>query len=326
MAENVNIKNIELTPEVKDLLKKNFFFVNKAKFPSFFAASVLMAYFFMGLAIFVVIYFRDVIWTYVFAALLVTVAFFYTFRWFRPYFAQKQKYSMRPSHNNIENWFVEDLRDVIKPSAIEMLSLNPATITPDNFIIIPHPVFWRVQDVPEEHITFADTGEYKIYSTHNIQVIALSEKYISFYKCTFDWLNNKIVNPYTLEFFFDDISSIRVENKKLDFTRIDAEPEEPKEDVKENEQNNNEKPEDEEDITVGIAKTVIVRNKSGESMNIIVNLPLLESSPRLGLKTEKVMQTLRIMLRHRRYGEEFEVIRPSEENKINQNPQKNDNS
>lgn len=310
MAENKNAEKIEITPEVKDLLKKNYFFVNKAKFPSYFAGSVLMSYFFMAVAIFVVFYFEHVIWTYIFAAVLVIVAFFYTFKWVTPYYSAKQKYAMRPTHNQIENWFVQDLRDVIKPAAVEMLSLNPATITPDNFIIIPHPIFWAVPNVPPEHITRTNTGEYFNYATHQIQVLALSENYISYYNCTFDWLNNTIINTYTLEFFFDDISSIRGENKILGHLRIDSKPRE----VEKAE----ETPEttDDEELKIGTSQTVEVRNKSGEAIDVVVNIPELQSSPRIALKPEKVMQTLRIMLRNRRYGEEFEIVRPKEEDTI----------
>lgn len=309
MTEN-NTEKVQITPEIKDLLKKNYFFVNQAKFPSYFAGSVIMAYIFMGIAIFVVFYFERVIWTYLFAALLVAVAFFYTFKWLKPYYAAKQKYAMRPTHNQIENWFVQDLRDIIKPAAVEMLSLNPATITPDNFIIIPHPIYWKVSNVPEQHITRYNTGEYNIYATHQIQVLALSENYISYYNCAFDWLNNSIVNPYTLEFFFDDISSIRGESKVLGHLRIDSKPKE----VEKAEETP--ETEDDDELKIGSSQTVEVRNKSGEAIDVVVNIPELQSSPRIALKPEKVMQTLRIMLRHRRYGEEFEIVRPKDEDTI----------
>lgn len=289
----------QIDSEMKTLLMKNYFFVNKAKFPSFFAGSVFMAYLFMGLAFFVVFYFKAVMMTYLFAGLLVIVAFFYTFRWFTPYFAQKQKYSKRPTTDQMENWLIKDIREQVKPQAIEMLSLNPATITPENFIVVPHPVYWSAEGVPDEHIVMRETGEYNVFATYKIQVLALSDNYISFYTCVYNWLDNQIVSPYTLEFFFDDISSITGETQVLDFTRIDAPPidEEAEED-------------DGIDRGVGVAKTVILRNKSGEAINVVVNIPSLESSPRSTLKPEKVMQTLRIMLRHRRYGEEFEIIRP----------------
>ena len=303
MAQNINATDaLEITPELKEMLKKNYFFVNKAKFPSFFATSVMMAYMFIGIAIFVVFYFRPVLTTYIFAAILIAVAFFYTFKWIKPYYQQKQKYALRPTDDQIENWFVKDIREIVKPAAIDMLSLNPATVTPDNFIVVPHPVWWEIPAVPQEYIARYHNGEYNVYSTHNIQVLALTENYISYYRCTFDWLSNEIVNPFTLEFFFDDISSIRGEVTLIENIPIDYEEEEY--------DGEDEDFEPDAPPPVGTARTVIVRNKSGEAMEIIVNIPVLEQSPRITLKSEKVMQTLRIMLRHRRYGEEFEIVRP----------------
>ncbi len=311
MASNINNEEVlEMTPELKEMLKKNYFFVNKVKFPSFFAGSVMMAYLFVGIAIFAIFYFRPVLTTYIFAAILFAVAFFYTFRWVKPYYAQKQKFALRPTNNQIENWLVEDIRDIVKPAAIDMLSLNPATITPENFIIVPHPIWWQTAGVPEDYIARYHTGEYFVYATHEIQVLALTENYISFYKCTYDWLSNQIVNPFTLEFFFDDISSIRGEITQIEDIPNDYEPEEIEIDSEDEEA---EQQEPEEPPIVGSAQTVIVRNKSGEAMEIIVAIPNLEQSPRITLKPEKVMQTLRIMLRNRRYGEEFEIIRPKEE-------------
>lgn len=305
MEASTNKNTYDLKPEFKELLKHNYFFVNKAKFPSFFASSVLLSYFFVGIAIFVVLYFEHVIWTYLFSALLITIAFFYTFKWFKPYFLQKRKYLQRPTHNQIENWFASDILSTVKPAAIEMLSLNPATITPDNFIIVPYPVFWKYGEIEDSHITRVNTGEYNIYSTQNVQVLALTENYISFYHCTFDWLNNAIVNPKTLEFFFDDISSIRVENQELGHRRIDA-----------SEAKKGEDADPEEYAGVGPAQTIVIKNKSGETIDVAVAFSELNSSPRISLKPEKIMQTLRIMLRHRRYGEEFEIIRPPEEETI----------
>ncbi len=297
---------IEITPEIKSMLKKNYFFINKAKFPSYFAGNILMAYFFIGLAIFIVFYFQKVFMTFLIVFALVIVAFIYTFRWLSPYRAEKQTYSQRPTTDQMENWLIQDIKEIVKPMAVEMLSLNPATITSDNFIVVPCPVYWSESGVPDENITKYYADSYNVYSTYKIHVLALSENYVSFYTCVFNWLDNEIVSPFTLEFFFDDISSITNESQNLDLVKIDAPAPEKKEDDEEEEV-------DDSKNKIGAAQTVVVKNKSGESMNIIVNIPELEASPRSTLKPEKVMQTLRIMLRHRRYGEEFEIVRPKEE-------------
>ncbi len=321
MAKNINVKTLEITPEVKEMLKKNYFFVNKAKLPSFFAQSMLFAYFFVGLFLFILLYFRPTVYTYLLATISLVIAFIYIFRWLKPYTAQVRQYKLQPTTDQMEKWLIEDLRDHVKKSAVDMLSLNPATITPENFIIVPYPVWWEVTGVPPEHIARRRAGEYYVYATYGISILALTENYISYYSCIFDWLNNALVKPYTLEFFFDDISSIRVEEKELDFVPFDYEPPEIPEPEEKSEEEENEEaekqeiPEPEEPPKVGSAKIVVVRNKSGETMDIISNIPELEASHRISLKTEKVMQTLRIMLRNRRYGEEFLIPKKEENNK-----------
>ncbi len=302
MAEAHQEQIVKITPEMKTSLMKNYFSINKVEFPSFYAGYILMTYLFLGLALFILIYFRNVIMTYIFVLILVGVAFYYTFKWLTPYYAQKREYDNTPTTDQMENWLIRDIKENVKPKAIEMLSLNPATITPENFIVVPYPVFWQENGVASDYIIKRSAGGYNVYATYKIQVLALADNYVSFYSCTYNWIENQIVSPYTLEFFFDDISSITIENQKLSHIRIDAPPID-----EENSEN------DDADRTVGSANVVVVRNKSGEQMNIVVSIPLLEASPRSSLKPEKVMQTLRIMLRHRRYGEEFEIIRPKEE-------------
>ncbi len=302
MAEAHQEQVVEITPELKKTLMKNYFFINKAKFPSYFENNVLIAYLFLALAFFVLFYFRSVVTTYIFVVIFIIVAFFFSFKWLTPYFEDKKTYKNRPSTDQMENWLIRDIRENVKPKAVEMLSLNPATITPENFIVVPYPVYWETGGVPTEYIAKRSGGDYDVYATYKIQVLALSDKYVSFYTCVYNWIDNQVIAPYTLEFFFDDISSITTDTQNLTYQRIDAPPID--EDAEED---------DGIDRTVGSANIVVVRNKSGEQMNVVVNIPQLNSSPRSTLKSEKVMQTLRIMLRHRRYGEEFEIVRPKEE-------------
>jgi len=292
MSETNPTENkLQIDNETKTLLKKNYFFVNKAKFPSYTGGNILLVYLFLGISVFVLIYFKPVTMTYIFATILVIMSFIFSYRWLSPYYESKLKFARRPTHDQMENWLVRDIRDFIKPSAIDILSLNPATISPENFIIVPQPIFWEIGGVPKEHIVRNKAGEYFIYATYKMHVVALSQNYISYYTCVYDWLNNKIVSPFTLEFFFEDISSITAENQDLGLIVMGKKAED-------------------ENSKIGVNQTVVIRNKSGESMSIVVNIPSLLASPRTSLKTEKVMQTLRIMLRHRRFGEEFEIKKP----------------
>lgn len=292
----------QITPELRERLKRNYFFANKAQLPSWFASNMLLAYLLIGLAIFFLIYFEMVFWTYIFAFIFISLAFMLIFNWIKPYYEQKNNYSLRPTHTIIEKWLIEDILKVVKPKAIEMLSLNPLTITPENFIIVPYPIYWQVAGVDANNIKRIEVDKYFNYSTHFVQVLALTQNYISYYCCVFDWINNNtIVNANTLEFFYEDISSIRVEMHKIQNRLINAP----------------EKVEGEtEDFSAANSQVVAIRNKSGESIEVTVVLPKLQYTPRITLKTEKVMQTLRIMLRNRRFGEEYQIFK--QENTQNQ--------
>lgn len=284
----------EITPELKEKLKKNYFNISKPKLPSFIDSNIVAVYFLIVLSIFFLINFSPGFWTYFLISVMILISFVLVYKWLTPYFKALYDSSLKPSHTLIEKWLIEDILKIVKPKAIELLSLNPRTITPDNFIIVPHPVYWNINNIPPENIKRINVGEYFNYSTHVVQVLALSQNYISYFHCYFDWTNNNaIVSPYTLEFFYEDISSIRIETQPINATTIDA-PSDSKE------------PEHQ----IGNSQVVVIKNKSGESINITVNIPSLLYTPRVSLKADRVMQILRIMLRNRRFGEEYQIFSP----------------
>ncbi len=298
-------EKIKITPEIKQLLKRNFFYLTKPAFPSWYARDILISYFMIALAAFLAIYLQ---WTS-FATVIMVItpvilAFYFAYKWFAPYMRELDKSKMMPTSDQMENWLIKDIKNIVKPAAVEMLSLNPLTITPDNFMIVIHPVYWETPGIDPKIISRRKVGDYFIYTVYSIQIIALSENYISYYSCVFNWLDNQIVSPYTLEFFFEDISSITSETQTLEYKFIDKDPEA-------------------EDSGVGTAKVVFIHNKSGEKMKIIVEVPSLQPSPRITLKAEKVMQVLRIMLRHRRFGELFYIEKKEEQPSENQENKEN---
>ena len=319
-------KTIKVTPELKKKLKRNFFHLNKPKFPSWYARDILLSYLSIVGALFVAFYFN---WTsfvtYTLVIGLIILAFYFAYRWVTPYFKELQQYKLMPSANQMENWLIKDIKDIVKPAAVNALSLNPLTISPDNFLIVIHPIYWEVNGIDSNIIERKQVEDYFIYTIYKIQIVALSENYISYYSCIFNWLDNEIVNPNTLEFFFEDISSIRSEIQDLGLKSIELKEiipkEKPKQEEKseENEEEINEEQYEEEKVieteeyNIGPAKIVIIQNKSGEQIRITVEIPSLSPSPRITLKAEKVVQLLRIMLRHRRFGELFYIEKKDEE-------------
>ena len=300
-------KKQENNDDTKQFLKKNYFYINKPKFPSWTAKNIIIAYFTVGFGIFFMFYFESVITTFVVGTLSILVGFIFFYRWMQPYYSQKSKFDKRPTDNQIENWLLQDIKKYIKPKALEMLSIDENKIQDDNFIIVPHPIYWQMKMIDKEYITRVMTFEgYYNYSAFKVQILALTDNYVSLFTCNYDSINNEFFAENTNEFFFDDISSIKNDLEHLSYKFIDM-VEEKNKDNEENEDTNN------EDNEIGEARVFKLKNMSGESLSIITDITSLASSPRISQKLDKIIQVLRLILRNRRYGETFEIIRPKEE-------------
>ncbi len=295
MDEN---KKEEIDIEKRQFLKKNFFFVNNAKLPSWWGRYMQLAYVSVATGVFLIIYLNTVLVTIISSSLCMLIGIWATYKWLKPYLDQKTKYSERPNEVQMEAWLIQEIKADAKTKAIEMLSLNKNKIKAENFIIIPIPIYWQ-EDGIEHIVRLQASGGYYLYSSYKIQILALTDNYVSAYTCSYDWLNNQLYSETTDEFFYDDISSIRNRLEHLEFIRIDH---------KKSEE------EDEEDKgEIGEARVFRLKNMSGETIAITTEIESLEASPQISQKLDKLVQVLRITLRNRRYGETFEVIRPQEE-------------
>lgn len=291
MDEN---KTNEIDLKKRQFLKKNFFFVNKAEFPSWWEKYIQIAYFSVGFGIFFIVYFNTVLITILVSSASMFVAFWAMYKWIKPYLDSKAKFSERPTENQMESWLIQEIKKDVKPSAIEKLSLNASRIKSDNFIILPYPIYWQTGGIEDQFIVRLQSSEgHFIYASYKIQVLALTENYVSLYTCNYDWLNNQVISEDTSEFFFDDISSIKNGAEHLSIKRIDYE--EPKEDE-----------ESDDNGEIGSAKIFSLKNMSGESLSVITEINSLGTSPRVVQKLDSLIKVLRITLRNRRYGETFD--------------------
>jgi hypothetical protein len=206
--------------------------------------------------------------------------------WLMPYINDKRLYAERPSLENMYKWLVNDWHTKIKERASETLRLNINTLKPENFMIVPYPVYWSEAGIKDEHILSRETKEGNmIYSLWKVQVVALTKNYISFYSCTYDWLNDMITGERTNEFFYDDIASVKNDVESLS-RKLKGE-------------------ELEKSLTSFVFK---VTNMSSDHLTVITKIPELNYSPRLEVSLEKAVQALRIILRKRRYNEDQEPI------------------
>jgi hypothetical protein len=218
--------------------------------------------------------------------ILILSGFALTYYWLKPYLRDKKLYEERPVADDMYKWLINDLHTKIKERASDTLRLNIASLKPQNFMILPYPVYWPEPGIKDEFILKRDTEEEKvIYSIWKAQVIALTQNYISYYNCTYDWLNDVIYNERTNEFFYDDISSVKNDVEQMAKTFIG----------------------DEEAKTLNTF-VFKVTNMSSDNLTVITKIPELNYSPKVEVSLEKAVQALRIILRKRRYQEDQDPI------------------
>ncbi len=276
----------QIDEATKRQLIKNFFQFNKAKFPSFWEFNILVTYVSVALGLFFIFYFQPSIVTFILAVVSIATGFYFAIKWIEPYYREKQKYSFRPTAEQMEAWLVEDIKNIVKPAAKQLLSI-PSSIPDVNYIIIPYPIYWENPVIPEDAILRWPVEDYYIYSAYKIQILVVAESFLSLYTCDYNWVENQILAPQSQEFFFEDISSINTGSEVLDYKIFDQR-------------------DQEEAETIGKVPTIIIRNKANEEMKLIIDIPSLMPSPKIRQNTIRIMQVLRILLRNRRAGEVFE--------------------
>ncbi len=280
----------EQEPQIDEATKrqliKNYFQFNTAQFPSLKEFNILVTYVAVAMGLFFIFYFQPSTVTFILAVASIAIGFVFALKWIEPYYKERQKYSFRPSKEQMEAWLIEDIRNIVKPAAKQLLSI-PSSIPDENYIIIPYPIYWEHPSIPEEAILRWESDGYYIYSAYKIQILVVAESFLSLYVCDYNWVENEILSPQSQEFFFEDISSINTGSETLDYKIFDQK--------------------DEEDApTIGTVPTIIIRNKANEEMKLIIDIPSLNATPKIRQNTIRIMQVLRILLRNRRAGEVFE--------------------
>ncbi len=274
-------------------LINNYFKVGHVEFPSWTSGRILLVYIGIFMGIVLIFYLKSAIPTIIFSTMCFVFAFWNFYQFLMPYFKAKKLYSERPLEEQMLYWLIKDLKETVKPKAIENLCLNISDIKPENFIIIPVPIFWEVPGIPSNLILRRGNSDTTyLYSIWRVQILALTKHYISLYKCNYNWLDNSINNETTNEFYFQDITSIRNDIQNIDFKFID----------------NPEK-------TVGTGRVFHVANKSGENMIVLNDIPSLQLPKNVAVNLEYVVSLLRMILRNRRFGIEREVAEPQEDKK-----------
>jgi len=286
---------IVIDEATKRMLIRNFFVVNKAVFPSWLDFYIKFAYLMFAIGFVFIVYFNTTILSIFIGAIFILLTVVFVLKWLKPYRAQVKLFEQLPTLEQMYAWLIDDIKTLIKPKALTALSLDESRLKPENFIIVPYPIFWNTSGFDTNDIKRRITSEGNyLYTTYKVQVLALTENYISLYTCNYNWIQNMVNGENTNEFFYDDISSI-----KNDMEKIENKPFYFQENA-------------EEGITFqGLAAKIFrIRNMSGEVLSLITDIPEMQVSDKVSAKLNQVIQVLRFMLRNRRFGETYPSKQP----------------
>jgi hypothetical protein len=244
--------------------------------------------FLLGLLMFYLQYVQIIAGFTIMNVLFVLTGLFSMWLYAKPYIS-KGLLASKPADGDMDFWFKEDMHEIIIPAALKQLRINVSSLKDENFIIVPHPIFWKYEGISPEKIKRKQGVDGCFIYTHwKVQLLIVTDHFISYYACIYDWTNAGIFDERTDEYFFDDIISVRNDVIPTDYTIIDN-----------------------ENQFVGSVKAFMLSNMSGDKLTVITDIPVLNVPEGYSNNLEKLVQAVRILLRHRRFGEV-----PDQEEKI----------
>jgi hypothetical protein len=266
-------------------------FRNAAKFGSGFLIIGGLLFYFQSIGVFQNVQILATV------MMLIGVASFWL--WLRPFLFFKRIFYSRPSDADMDIWFINDLHEFIKPRALEHLQINERSLKEENIIFIPYPVYWNHPEVdPDVIMRRSDDDGLFTYTVWTVQMLVVTEKFVSYYSCIYNWPDNEILDERTNEYFFEDIASVRNDVISLPYNLLDERGDEPA---------------DEKEKHKPTAKVFQLTNMSGDSLTLITEISELNVPDTYVNNLEKLVKAMRVLLRNRRYGEIIEYKEPQKE-------------
>jgi len=269
----------------------NYFFVYDAEYPSFRkAAKYGTGFIVLGLFLLYMQYIQVFKNVQIMSVIFILIGVFSFWLWIRPFFFLKRIFYTRPADGDMDIWFHDAMHDIIKPRALDLLRINPSSLKDENIILVPYPIDWKIPGLDALEMQKRSGDDKKdVYSVWGVQILVVTDNFISYYSCVFDWITDEIFSEKTNEYFFDDISSVRNDDIELDYVFYDS-----------------------EDKKVGTARVFKLTNMSGDSLTVITDIPGMNVPEGYSNNLERLVQALRLMLRNRRYGETIEPAKEHE--------------
>ena len=210
----------------------------------------------------------------------------------KPIYEKQKLYDNRISPVKLNKYLYNIQKTRILERAIDYLEIETKNMTPQQFIVIPYPVFHDTKNIKDENLLRiksesnkknSDEDCFYNYSFWNMQVLILSKSYISFYFCGYNLLTDEIINERSNEYFYQEMATIKTETSEVSFLSKWSE----------------------EPITE--ARITKIIHNSGDILKLITEIPDLNQAPRTIVNIEKIEKTIRLLLRHAKTIDESRI-------------------
>jgi hypothetical protein len=225
-------------------------------------------------------------------SLLSIITFFTWLFWLKPRMQKIRNYNNRITPEVVNNWLLESFKTRVLKRAVEYLDVETRNFKPEQYIIIPYPVFNQTKKIaaidllrikteyPPAKNSDSNPVEFYNYSFWNVQVLILSKNFISYYFCSYNFIKDEILNEKSNEYFYQDIALIKNSHEEVNFiTKWHETP-------------------------INEARLLKLIHYSGDTLNLIADIPELQQPSQTIVDIEKIEKTLRLLMRHVREKDE----------------------
>ncbi|NPA67086.1 MAG: hypothetical protein GXO50_00605 [Chlorobi bacterium] len=173
--------------------------------------------------------------------------------------------------------FLEDANEVVLKRVFEIAGIDKKEVSDDVIFKIYVPLYEQYPGVDSDKIlrVLLENGKF-MYSAWQVHVIIVESKFVSFYSCVYNWINNICKDFVTDEFYYYDIAAVKTVLSEESCRCVD-------------------------NIVIenGQVKKVIITNISGDKIELTVDRPFLK--PYFANDEYDLVKTLRMRVRKERF-------------------------
>ena len=185
------------------------------------------------------------------------------------------------NEETIEKKFFSDVDKTVLTRIFKIFGIQKHKITEENIFKIFVPVYSTASETETNFLRTQLDDETNIYSHWQIHVIITGKNFISYYSCSYNWLDNKLNNEISDEFYYADIASIKSEFSEEKFEISD-----------------------DEISKAENTKRFIITNVSGDKIEFVSEKPALNLNEYFKTDTEELVRNIRQIIRKKRFPDD----------------------